>query len=167
MTLVLISVVLGAFALAVWISGVGLAPYVVVDAVIPVLVVPAALVMIGVSPRQFVSAFSVAIRPGDSPSDELAAARVVITGFSRLTFISVGVFVTIGAIAMLHDLPADGSNPLRALMVGDRTLIVDVLYALILQALLIHPLLIRLDRRRSLVRHRVAPSRSTDRGGTI
>lgn len=99
MTLVLISVVFGAFALAVWISGVGLAPYVVVDAVIPVLVVPAMLVMIGVSPRQFLSAFGVAIRPGDSLGDELAAARAVITGLSRLIFISVCVFVTICAIA--------------------------------------------------------------------
>jgi hypothetical protein len=146
MTLVLIAVVLGAFALAVWISGVGWAPYVVIDAVIPVLVVPAALVMVGVTPARFASAFRVAFRPVDASGDQLAAARVVIAGFSRLVFLSVGVFVTIGAIAILHDLPGDGSDPFLALLVGGRTLIVDVLYALMLQALLIQPLLIRLDR---------------------
>jgi hypothetical protein len=146
MTLVLIAVVLGAFALAVWISGVGWAPYVVVDAIVPVLVVPAALVMVGVSPRRFLAAFRVAFRPVDVPGDQLAAARVVIAGFSRLILLSVGVFVTIGAIAVLQDLPGNGSDPLPALLVGVRTLIVDVLYALMLQALLIQPLLVRLDR---------------------
>lgn len=146
MTLVLIAVVLGAFALAVWISGVGWAPYVVIDAVIPVLVVPAALVMVGVTPARFASAFRVAFRPVDASGDQLAAARVVIAGFSRLIYVSVGVFVTIGVVAMLHDLSGDGSDPLLALLIGGRTLIVDVLYALMLQALLIQPLLIRLDR---------------------
>jgi hypothetical protein len=109
MTLVLIAVVLGAFALAVWISGVGWAPYVVIDAVIPVLVVPAALVMVGVTPARFASAFRVAFRPVDASGDQLAAARVVIAGFSRLIYVSVGVFVTIGVVAMLHDLSGDGS----------------------------------------------------------
>lgn len=61
-------------------------------------------------------------------------------------FISLGVFVTVGMIAMLHDLPSDGSELILALLAGGRTLIVDVLYALMLQALLIQPLLLRLDR---------------------
>jgi hypothetical protein len=59
--------------------------------------------------------FRIAIQPEGVPGGELAAARVVIAGFSRLVLVSVGVFVSIGVIAML-------------------------------QALLIEPLLIRLDR---------------------
>ncbi len=141
----MVLIVFGAFGLAVWISGVGPTPYVVIDAVIPVVVVPAVLVMIGISPSRFVSAFRSAIRPDGVPGDELAAARTIIAGFSRMVVASVALFISIGVIAMLHDLPPGDAGVVAALLAGSRTLLVDVLYALVLQALLIQPLLMRLD----------------------
>ncbi|MFO8044174.1 MAG: hypothetical protein R6U25_13305 [Alkalispirochaeta sp.] len=145
MATLMVLIAIGTFGLGMWVSGVGPEPYLVVDAIIPVVVVPAALVMIGVSPSRFASAFRIAVRPGETRSDELAAARNVLRGFSRMVGISVALFVSIGVIAIIHDLPTSGIHPLTALLTGGGTLIVDVLYALILQALVIQPLMLRLD----------------------
>lgn len=138
-------IVVGTFGLGMWVSGVGPEPYLVVDAIIPVVVVPAALVMIGVSPSRFVSAFRIAVRPGGTGSEEVAVARKVLHGFSRMVSLSVALFVSIGVIAIIHDLPTSGIHPLSVLLTGGRPLIVDVLYALMLQALVIQPLMLRLD----------------------
>lgn len=160
MSVVMVLFVMGAFGLAVWISGVGVAPFVVADAIIPVVLVPAVLVMISVSPARFFGAFRTAVRPMGVSDDERAAAGVVLRGYSRMIWISLAVFVTIGGIAIVHDLPGGstsagvgtgfdagvGADPMYSVLTGSATLFVDLLYALILQAVLVQPLLIRLDR---------------------
>jgi len=144
MKVLMVMIVVGALGLATWISGVGIGPFVVVDAVIPVVIIPAVLVMIGISPAQFAGAVRIAFRPGDAPDAKLVAARAVLESFSRMIGISVALFVTIGVIAMIHDLPPDTVSPAYHLLNGSKTLLVDLLYALILQGMVVQPLRIRL-----------------------
>jgi hypothetical protein len=146
MKTLMVLVVLAALGLATWISGVGIGPFIVVDAVIPVVIVPAVLVMIGISPAQFVGAFRTAFRPGDAPGDVLVAARAVLKGFSRMILISLTLFVTIGLIAMIHDMSPEAAHPIYGLLTGSGTLLVDLLYALLLQGMVVQPLIIRLER---------------------
>lgn len=144
MKILMVVIVLGTLGLATWISGVGIVPFVVVDAVIPVVIVPAVLVMIGISPSQFAGAFRTAFQPDDASDDKLVTARAVLKSFSRMIGISVALFVTVGVIAMIHDLPSGPFDPAYYLLKGSGTLLVDLLYALILQGMVVQPLIIRL-----------------------
>lgn len=143
---VMVLVVVASLGGAVFISGVGIAPFVVIDALILTLVIPPALVMIGTPPRDFLGAFRVALRPEGALQEDLVSARAVLRGLGRLITLSVALYSMIALIAILYSIEPGDADRVYSVGRGVATVIAHVLYALLLQAVVVHPLVIRTER---------------------
>gem|GEM_PF-4303843 len=145
-SMVMSLIVAATIALGIWMSGVGGAPYFVPDAIILIIIAPAAMTMIGTAPHDFFGAFRIAFRPAPADRAELVAARATIRGYGRVIVIAGLLYATIGFIAMLVGIGPDADEHLWSLGPGVATAIIMFFYALIAHTMVIQPLVIRLER---------------------
>jgi hypothetical protein len=143
---IMVLIVIASLGGAVFISGVGLSPFLVVDALILTLVIPPVLVMVGTPPRVFRGAFRIALQPEGALREELVSARAVLRGLGRVITLSVALYSTIALIAIIYNIEPGGVDRVYSIGRGVATVIAHVLYALLLQAVVVQPLVIRVER---------------------
>jgi len=145
-SLVMVVLVLGTVVLGIILSGVGFAPYVSLEALLLIVIAPVAMMLIGVTPRVFFGAFVSAFDPRSADAEDLYIARSVVSRYGRLLPIAAALYATIGLIAMGMGIGPSATDHIWSLGPGVATLLLDLLYVLILEVVLIQPLLARLDR---------------------
>jgi hypothetical protein len=104
------------------------------------------MVMIGTPPRAFVAALGVALRPEGALREDLVSARAVLRGWGRLIALSVALYSVIGLIAIIFNIEPGGTDRVYTIGRGVATVIAHVLYALLLEAIVVQPLTIRVER---------------------
>lgn len=145
-SLVMVVLVLGTVVLGIILSGVGFAPYWSLEALLLIVIAPVAMMLIGVTPRLFFGAFATAFNPRSADAEDLQVARSVVSRYGRLLPVAAALYATIGLIAMGVGIGPGATEQIWSLGPGVATLLLDLLYVLILEVVLIQPLLARLDR---------------------
>ena len=146
----MISIVMALIALAtigsgVVLAGAGFAPFWSALGLAFVIVAPLAMAMIGIPPREFIASLGSAVRAESSTPRQLAEAHAALNTWRRLLTINAGVFTLIGLIAMLVAVEMR-EEMLSSFSRGLATAITVVLYVLMIQGLVVHPLIARVKR---------------------
>ncbi|MFP4210699.1 MAG: hypothetical protein ACLFR8_05620, partial [Alkalispirochaeta sp.] len=93
-----------------------------------------------------VAAIRVAVRPEGALREDLVSAVAILRGLGRLIALSVALYSVIGLIAIIFNIDPGGADRVYTIGRGVATVIAHVLYALIMQAVVVQPLIIRVER---------------------